>query len=639
MKNAGREEMSGAKELFTNFRTRALALLAIMIFVASAFFAGFTIYDSRQGALDRAQFAAENLLRAVQNGIDNVVQAYALSLDAVVDGLGDPVVQGLSEEIQQLILFDRSASAKNLGSILVLNADGEIVQDSKSRPPRRANLASRDYFRAHIDHDGALFISAPFVSVLDDQWTIALSRRVTGRDGKFAGVVVGSIKLELFKALFEELSAGPGGSIALFRTDGVSIMRTPYHAAEIGQSFSNVGVFKAFKRARAGTYDQVAVRDGVHRRYVYSQVGTLPLLISIGLSFDDILYDWNRKTLVVGSIAIALLGSMLILAFGFIRQLHRREVAEKEANISVRRFSHLAEKSTDAIVVRNLLGVRTYASERFFQMIGRSRAAVGDTALAAFLQPQSRDLVAQALQRLSTGEDCISETLECRGPDGSIIWLEAVSTRVLDQNNKLTEIITNLRNVTEQKLLEQELIAHQRQLEAENLTDALTSIPNRRAFDKALLNEGARAERGCFPLSIIMIDIDFFKSYNDHFGHVEGDETLREVGARLLSCMGRPADFVARYGGEEFAVILPDTDLAGAQHVAEGLRIAVQTLLLPHPGNPTGFVTISLGVTCKVPGSKDRGLVQAADEALYRAKSAGRNRVEVQATLLSTDPS
>ncbi|MDB5651643.1 MAG: hypothetical protein JWL62_3163 [Hyphomicrobiales bacterium] len=619
--------------MFINFRTRALALLALAIFVASAFLAGFTIYDSREGALDRAQFAAENLSRSVQNGIVRVIEAYALSLDAVVDGLSDPSVQDTSNKIQQLILFDRSASAKNLGSLLVLDANGDIIKDSKSQSPRKANLASRDYFRAQIARDVGLFIGAPFISVLDNQWSIALSRRLTSADGKFAGVVVGSIKLELFKALLEDLSAGPGGSIALFRTDGASIMRTPYHASDIGVNFSNVGVFKAFKKARAGTFDQVAVRDSVYRRYIYSQIGTLPLLISIGLSFDDILYDWKRKSIVVGGVSVALLGSMLILALGFIRQLNLRETAEKEANISARRLSYLAEKSTDAIVVRDLRGRRTYASERFFQMIGRSRAAVGDTALAAYLRPHSIDRPRHVLKRLLAGEDRVSETLECAGPDGAPIWLDAVSTQVLDQNNKLTEIITSLRNITEQKLMEQELIAHQRQLEADNLTDALTAIPNRRAFDKALMAEVARAERGNFPLSIIMIDIDFFKSYNDHFGHVGGDETLRKVGRRLLSSIRRPADFVARYGGEEFAVILPDTDLAGAHHVAEALRLAVHNLCRPHPGNPAGFVTISLGVTCKMSGSKDRSLVQNADEALYRAKSAGRNKVETSSHL------
>jgi diguanylate cyclase (GGDEF)-like protein/PAS domain S-box-containing protein len=608
-------------------RAKALAGLAVAIVLGSASFAAMTVWDGKAVALDRAQIAAKSLASAVETGINRSVEAYTLSLDAVVEGMRNPLVQGLPPELQHLVLFDRAASAKDLGSLLVLDASGEIIRDSKSIQPRKANLSARDYFRAQKDKDVGVYVSAPFISALDQQWSIALSRRINGSTGEFAGVVVGTFKLAFFKTLFESLSAGAGGSISLFRTDGLLVMRTPYSAEEIGRNFSHVGVFKEFKKAPAGMFDQVAIRDGVQRRYIYDQVGQLPLLVSIGLSFDDILAEWKRKSFIVAGLAFVLIAAMMILGLGLIRELKRRENAERAARFVARRFSHLAEKSSDAIVVRDLSGKRTYASPRFFQMLGRSVKEVGDEPLARFLHPDSRDRPAEVLQQLVSGEDCVSERLTCVTPSGQLVWLDAVSTRVLDEDDRLIEVVTTLRDATDQKLAERQALIERQRLEEEMMTDVLTQVSNRRAFDKMLSAEISRCELGSSPLSLIMIDVDYFKRYNDHFGHVEGDDALRAVGRALLSGIARPGDLVARYGGEEFAVLLPDTDLAGARHVAEELRLAVARLRCPHPGNPAGVMTISLGVSCKLPSNTKIDIVQKADDALYKAKESGRNKV------------
>jgi len=163
------------------------------------------------------------------------------------------------------------------------------------------------------------------------------------------------------------------------------------------------------------------------------------------------------------------------------------------------------------------------------------------------------------------------------------------------------------------------------------LTDPLTGLANRRHFDQTLVSEWDRAARENHPLAVIMADIDHFKAFNDSLGHAAGDDCLKAVAQAMRRHCARPGDLVCRWGGEEFAIILPGTDLAGAEHVAGELADVVRGLAIGHPGVGAGArVTISVGVSSAVPDGKDdsaQALVEKADGALYAAKTAGRDRV------------
>lgn len=170
---------------------------------------------------------------------------------------------------------------------------------------------------------------------------------------------------------------------------------------------------------------------------------------------------------------------------------------------------------------------------------------------------------------------------------------------------------------------------HRDLLEELAFIDGLTGIANRRRFDEDLADEWRRCARSGKPLSLILMDIDHFKAYNDNYGHGGGDECLRRVASALEAAVRRPADTVARYGGEEFAYILPETDGAGAQAVAEALLAAVRGLAAKHEfSSAASIVTISAGVASVIPGdaSSPQMLIEAADGFLYRAKEGGRNR-------------
>jgi diguanylate cyclase (GGDEF)-like protein len=191
-----------------------------------------------------------------------------------------------------------------------------------------------------------------------------------------------------------------------------------------------------------------------------------------------------------------------------------------------------------------------------------------------------------------------------------------------------------VRQVDLRDLLEGELMSTKANLETANAAlstmayiDGLTELFNRRYHDLALQREVGRSSRNGASIAMLMLDIDFFKKYNDRYGHQAGDVALKAVAQAIQRGLRRSGDLAARYGGEEFVVILPDTDLAGAREVAETIRIGVQSRAIAHEDAPLGVVTVSVGLCAAVPASADDGpdLVAQADAALYRAKAAGRN--------------
>ncbi len=170
---------------------------------------------------------------------------------------------------------------------------------------------------------------------------------------------------------------------------------------------------------------------------------------------------------------------------------------------------------------------------------------------------------------------------------------------------------------------------HQRRLlEQLALIDSLTEIPNRRRFTEVYEREWRRCMRNQRPLSLIMLDVDLFKRYNDTYGHAAGDAVLKRVAAAIQSALKRPADFVARFGGEEFVVVLPDIDAASGWQVAEKIRLAVENERIPYPESDAGpWLTVSLGGATQVPhgAEVDANLFDEADRYLYEAKASGRN--------------
>ncbi|BAY73987.1 diguanylate cyclase with PAS/PAC and GAF sensors [Nostoc linckia NIES-25] len=196
--------------------------------------------------------------------------------------------------------------------------------------------------------------------------------------------------------------------------------------------------------------------------------------------------------------------------------------------------------------------------------------------------------------------------------------------------NLLQQLASQVAIAIHQSVLYQQLQAANEELQRLATLDGLTQIANRRRFDEYLETEWHRLKREKVPLSLILFDVDFFKPYNDTYGHLAGDNCLQKLASTLLSILNRPADLVARYGGEEFAVILPNTEIVGAIHLAQAIRQAVRDLAIPHAQSSVcNHVTVSLGVVSIVPNNEmsPQDLINEADKALYIAKQEGRDRV------------
>ncbi len=210
---------------------------------------------------------------------------------------------------------------------------------------------------------------------------------------------------------------------------------------------------------------------------------------------------------------------------------------------------------------------------------------------------------------------------------GTRLYIAIDAGPIYDESGKLVAVVETLRDMTAQKQAQDEL-------QRLATRDGLTSVANRRCFDDTLDMEWRRASRESRALSLLMVDVDYFKRYNDTYGHQGGDECLRQVAAAMTGAVQRASDAVARYGGEEFAILLAATEPEGALIVAERIRAAVEALALPHSGSEIAdHVTVSIGVA-SVPATHSgmpAELVAAADAALYRAKHQGRNRAVLTA--------
>ena len=212
--------------------------------------------------------------------------------------------------------------------------------------------------------------------------------------------------------------------------------------------------------------------------------------------------------------------------------------------------------------------------------------------------------------------------------DGGYIWIRDVVHVVRNEDGSANALIGFMFDITERKQIEEELVRLQKEFRELSYKDGLTGVANRRMFDSVLDVEWNSAQRNKQPLSVILLDIDYFKQYNDHYGHIQGDDCLKRVATALGKAGTRARDFFARYGGEEFILVLPETDAESAYRVAERCRAAIFKEQIPHEKSDAGqILTISLGIATLTPTHKDDPVtfMEKVDRQLYLAKQRGRN--------------
>lgn len=306
------------------------------------------------------------------------------------------------------------------------------------------------------------------------------------------------------------------------------------------------------------------------------------------------------------------------------RQQRALRDAQARASQSEQRLQWLAEASSDATLAL-VDGRIVYVSPPVTRLLGWTPAELVGRPLQALCHPDDRPALLRALRRFDGNPDRDARGRLLRR-DGEPVWVEARGTRPAGGN----ELVVNVRSIAARKAVEDQLAAALKSLETLAATDALTGLANRRRFDEALDVEWRRARRTGSTLALLLLDVDHFKGYNDRHGHPAGDRVLQQVAAAMTRVAARAGDLAARYGGEEFALVLPATSAEQAAIVGERLRAAVAAIA-EMPERPIEEpVTVSIGLCASTaPGlvAESDGLLARADQALYRAKNEGRDRV------------
>jgi len=318
---------------------------------------------------------------------------------------------------------------------------------------------------------------------------------------------------------------------------------------------------------------------------------------------------------------------MLTIISAFMLHVSTLKKARSETEQAIALYEGIFKNASDAIYTCDNSGRITNVNKGFEKMVGKTREQVIGREISAFIHSEDLSVLAQ-----NKDFSIASAQYEIRflGPGGRLFRNCLVSQQAINFEgiNKGFQCIAT--DITARKKMEEALKQANLKLNRLAASDSLTKIANRRKFDETYQLEWLRARRKGSSLAVILCDIDHFKQYNDRYGHQQGDACLKKIASALDKAVQRPGDLVARYGGEEFIVLLAETDLKNGRLICEKLFALINDLGIKHSGSPLGRVTASFGLAAVFPDRQmpPEYLIRRADEALYRAKSGGRNRIE-----------
>ena len=624
-------ERSSLEKLKKGLGRLPLVAAAFVVLVCAAILAlsGWREWTSRQSALQNAETDVANLARSLsQHAEDTFELADSLVIGLVTrletDGTTPEAIARLRNFIEL-----RKPTLGRVRGLFVYDETGRWLATSEKVDYSALNNSDRDYFKRHRDSpDREALIGNPVKSRSGGQWVITVSRRFNHADGSFAGVALATIDASYFAQFYKQFDLGPNGVITLLNAHGILLARSVDNDAYIGRDFSGTGLFKELhSRPAASTLYFTSLLDGVRRLAFYRLSARFPILILVTEGEDDVLAEWRGEAIARMALVVCL--TVLIAAIGFylVRQLAERQrmmaaLAGKEAD-----FRLLAEESSDMVMRVGFDETIRYVSPSCARIVGWNAEQLTGTPALAGVNAEDMPRIRQTVDAVKRGE--IDETrmlYRTRHRTKGEIWLETALHATRDpETGAIDGVVAISRDMSEHKDLEQKLAA----LAA---LDGMTSLANRRHFDETLQAEWARARRDATALSLLLIDVDQFKRYNDEYGHQAGDECLKAVARIIAGHAQRSGDLAARYGGEEFALLLPGTDEQGCATVGERIRQTLLDLALPHALNPPAKrVTVSLGGATGWPSAQSTAehtsLVAAADRALYAAKRAGRDQL------------
>ncbi len=586
--------------------------------------------EMRHSDIRSAEVESGNLARSLLQYAEGSVELADITLVGIVHRLETEGFEPEAIRRLQGFLYLRKDTLPRLRGLFVYASDGSWVATSETVNIIGHNNSDRDYFRHHRDNpDRQVFLGSPVRSRSGGQWIITVSRRINGPDGSFAGVALATINVDHFVRSFSRFDVGSEGSLALLSPSGTMLARYPFDDQIIGRNFAGSPFMRNVTGANTGVVHFRSMLDGVERISAYQRSDRYPLMMLIARGKDQVLATWWtdaqwRMAIVAGlTLLVASLGAVMLRELASRHRL-LRVISSKESD-----FRLLAESSSDMVARIDFDGRLTYVSPSALRILGWSpEDLVGGHALAG-LSSEDRTAVEMVVAEMRRGDR--REALiayRTRHRTTGTVWLESALSVTRDPDSgRIDGVVAISRDVTEHKQLE----GHLSRLAT---LDSLTGLANRRFLDDRAERELALARQMHQPISVLLIDADHFKAFNDAYGHQAGDHCLQQIAAVIQGHATRPGDLAARYGGEEFALLLAETDLSGCLIVAERICQAVEDLQIPHKGNSAAaWVTISIGAACFDPPlttSTMAELIRSADTNLYSAKSIGRNRIAAE---------
>lgn len=611
----------------TKSLSRRAALYVAAICFAILGLEGWREWNSYEAAVQRSIASSLNMAHSLHQHAEDTFELAQDTVSAIVYeaqsiGVNDDGLATIERRMRESV-----ADSSRLLRLDIYDPDGRWLATTAQNLPPGPRQTGYSYFQNHRNSiSQAPFIGRP-IQVPNGDWVLTVSQRLNRPDGSFGGVVVATLDCQYFSRFYSGLNIGEHGTIWLATTGGILLAHWPYDARQIGRDLSQTSLFSQQVATRhSGEEESVSTLDGVDRIRTFDTSDRYPIVAVVAMSRDEVLAPWFSGAVQRFATAAALTLGLALLGLRLAEQIGRRQrsetiLAQKEAE-----FRLLAESASDLVERFDPAGRRLYISPAMERLLGhKPHELLGSNAFET-IHEEDRPAVLAATERLRRKETT-EETIVFRAKhlDGREIWLET-ALRVAAATDSQPEggVVGVTRDVTERKRLEMTLASLA-------TIDGLTGLANRRAFDDALSREMARSRRSNAPLSLLMIDCDRFKRFNDDYGHLAGDACLKAIAQVIMDRARRPLDVAARYGGEEMVLLLPDTELGAARSIGSEICRQVQMMGIAHERNlPWKVATISVGVATLEPQEGDprdgAWLIATADLALYDAKAQGRNQ-------------
>ena len=605
-------------------------IVILFALVMSACVLGVVIWkalDAKATTLERGQTSTQNLAHSLIEHAAHTIQSADISMSGIVEFLkySTPQPQRFNQYLSNIV--EALPQIREMG---VIGPDGSWLYSSLPETPRHNN-ADRDYFIYHRDTVGpAMRINAPLNSRLTGRSTIILSKRLSQPDGSFAGVLVAAIDNDYFSSFYSRFDLGPGSAICLIRSDGALLIRWPDSGT--GTDLSKTELFSSqLKLSSLGYYRTISPFDGGAKYFGYEEAKQYPIVVTVARSENELLSSWRKALRTDALVGGAILSMIVLLAALLSWQFRFRIKTERALRERETRYRLLADNIADIVILLDRNGVLLYVSPSVEPVLGLRGPDLVGRSCFDLVYIEDRERVLSATAQLDAPDSTNTVAFRIARADGSIAWIE-INFKLAAEHSSQEQVkfVGVLRDVTQRKMMEDELTSLNGRLAQLATTDGLTGLANRRTFDGFLHREYADHP----VISVLLFDIDHFKGYNDSYGHQAGDECLKAVAKVIADATANTSGMSARYGGEEFVIVLPNVAETEAVKVAEAVRLTVRSLGIPNSAASRGYVTISVGVSTRTAATLDQAmLVGDADLALYEAKRLGRNRCFVASAL------